>query len=263
MYLGNSPLLPADAGAGAQSALKAALRPELSVMATAGQRDKRTLLAAIKEQGRHSPQGLQHLLASLPPSIKGDLDVAAAFTAADPALIREFTPEVQRDVAARMQTGRERAVQGMAPEARPRPIQSLVSGDAETRAGAVSYAEERIRANPMSLANAPESVRNDQRLVELAISLDPLAIVYAAQNLWSDPDFVQRNFPKSATAAAQVVGRLVDVQGDDTAAVLLGNKHVGTILAKAVGLGSTLPPKTRAVVEDAYAASKRPRMTPF
>jgi hypothetical protein len=256
MYLGKS-LLPAAA-----AFLKESLHQGADARAGSVDLTKKAALlewirARTAAPGSRGPrlQGLP--FASLPPELLSDLDVACAVADVEPALLAKFSPAVLTDPGvARRAIAADSCTASMFSDDMLRLLGVPRAPAKEVRAvSEFELAMETVRVRPMALGEFSPAIRNDPEVVELAVRGDPAAFAFASQHLWADPHFITANLPASPDAAARVIGKLVAVHGDGGAANLLSNRHVATLIAPRV-TEAALPPRTRAVIEQAHDASR-------
>lgn len=227
--------------------------------------DKAAVVRWIREQGKtaRTPGRLLDRLpfASLPPAILADLDVGLAVADVEPAALAKLSPALLKDLGiARRALASDRTahhlfplelLHQLAPALRHATTESSLSSGLELALAAV-------RARPLALGELSLAMRNNPEVVATAAAGDPAALAYASKNLWVDPHFVKAHLPSSPEAASRVLGMLVKVHGDAGAAQLLANHHVATLVCQRANVNS-LPPKTREVVDKAFATTTQRR----
>lgn len=257
MYLGK-PLIPAAADylrervQQARGTCQAAVAIDLT--------QKAAVVAWIRAQaaaGGSGPRLRDLPFASLPDSLRSDLDVACAVADVEPAALSRLAPAVLCDLTvARHAVEADPAAAAMFSD--DLLSQLGVPRVSRTEVPAVSEydrAMQEVSVRPLALAEFTMAIRNNPDVVELAARGDPAALAYASVHLWADPHFIAANLPASPEQAARVLSKLVSVHGDSGAAKLVSNRHVASLLATRVA-DAHLPPLTRAVIEQADDASR-------
>lgn len=255
MYLGKPPLPAASA------MMRGDLAHPIEPSRNVDWSDKAAVLCWIRAQhgaGALGPMPMERLT----PALRGDIDVGLAVAMVDPGLLQKLSPSLLNSP--------EIALRAIATDPLCEPLfpQSTLDQLARVTADPRSIMEpsqlaravHAVRRSPMLLAHLPMEMRNDVDVVTAAIAADPAALAFASPNFWSDPDFIAAHVP--AASAARIMEHLVRAHGDDGAARMLGsNREVAALFAERTN-AVALPPKTRAVIELAYAATQQ-RPSPF
>lgn len=264
MYLGPS-LLPA-AAAYLKDALMRTLGSGASNTSEVDWTNKAAVVAWIREQGKseRAPGRLLDKLpfASLPPAILADLDVGLAVADIEPAALVKLSPVLLRDpdIVRRAVCSDSAARHLFAPELL-RQLTSAPSAN-EMRVAPLSELElalMTVRARPLSLGELPLPMRGNPEVVSAAAGGDPVALVYASQNLWADTVFMKAHLPQSPDASSRVLAGLLKTHGDAGTAHLLSNRRVAAMVCGHVDLNA-LPPKTRDAANEALATMQRTRL---